>query len=168
MIDERARFAAVDPGGIVEMLGDAAAEGDVEQLHAAADAEHGQLALERGAGERELEPVAKRVAGLVGGIGVLAVGGGVEIAPAGQQQAVDDLERLLGSVRVVGIDGDDQRRSAGPGNRLDVVVPDRAQLDVAPGSEARRAAIADHPDSRSDAASHVHNVSGEREYERPG
>ena len=60
VVAERARgvqvVAVADRVG--QVLDEGAAEGDVQQLHAAADAEHRHLALERGAGQRDLEGVA--------------------------------------------------------------------------------------------------------------
>ena len=60
MVGELTVLAAVDvvlePVG--QVLVERAAVGDVDDLHAAADAEAGQVALGRGAHERQLERVA--------------------------------------------------------------------------------------------------------------
>ena len=81
-----------------KVLAQRAAEGDVDQLHAAADAEHRHVALDRAAGERELDAVALGH-GVVGlGMGLGAVGGGVDVVAAGEDQPVEQVEHL---VRVV-------------------------------------------------------------------
>ena len=53
-----------------QVLAQRAAEGDVEQLHPAADAEHRHVALDRAAGQRELGPVA--LGHGAGGLGMAA------------------------------------------------------------------------------------------------
>ena len=72
---------------------------DVDQLHAPADPQHRQVALDRRARERDLERVAlgHRVDRL--GVRLLAVGGGVDVGAAGEHQPVDQIQRLL---RVLG------------------------------------------------------------------
>ena len=76
-----------EPSTVGQVLVERAAEGDVQHLHAAADAEDGHVALERRARQRDLEPVAlgSRAVGLRVGLG--AVGGRVDVGAAGQHQA---------------------------------------------------------------------------------
>ena len=56
-----------------QVLDEVAAAGDVQHLRAAADREHGHVALERGAQERQLGPVALRTRARRLGVCVLAV-----------------------------------------------------------------------------------------------
>ena len=84
-----------------QVLMQRSAERDVEHLRAATDAQHRQLALERRVQQREFPGVAL-TAGLVGGrMRLLAVGGGVDVLAAGDQQPVQTVEHPL---RDVGID----------------------------------------------------------------
>ena len=69
MVGEGPRLAAVDAIGIGEVLVDAAAERDVEHCIPRQTPSTGRSALDRGAGEGELDPVAQRIAGLVAGSG---------------------------------------------------------------------------------------------------
>ena len=68
---------------------------DVDQFHPAADAEHGDLALDRAVQHRELEHVADRVS-VERGVGLPAVERGREVATAGKDEAVDPGEGGLG------------------------------------------------------------------------
>ena len=77
-----------------EVLLERPAAGHVYELHSAAYPEHGQVALDRRARERDLEDIAlgRRHGGLLARL--LAVGRGIDVGAAGEQQAVDQLEHL--------------------------------------------------------------------------
>ena len=98
MVAEPARRVQVQLG-VGEMLVERPAAGDVEDLEAAADAEQRQVPRQGGAGQRELEPIAldPGVRGVRVGLG--SVARGIEIAAAGEQQAVEQVEHRL---RVLG------------------------------------------------------------------
>ena len=87
VIERRARRAR-------NVLMEAAAEGDVEHLEAAADREQGSARLDRPAGQLDLEPVARR--GDVGGGRVrrLAEPGRIDVAASRQQHTVQPLQEL--------------------------------------------------------------------------
>ena len=68
-----------------QVLDERAAAGDVHDLHAAADAEERQVALERARGQRELEGVPLGHGAGRLGMRLGAVGGRVQVGPAGQQ-----------------------------------------------------------------------------------
>ena len=70
-----------------QVLVERAAQGDVEDLDAAADAEEGLAVGERLAGEEDFDAVALRVNGVGGGVALGAVGAGVHIAAAGKDDA---------------------------------------------------------------------------------
>lgn len=76
-----------------QVLVEAAAEVDVEDLHAAADAEERQAAVEGRGDQRELGGVTEvaDVAGL--GVGGLAVAGRVDVAAARDDEAVEDVHK---------------------------------------------------------------------------
>ena len=78
--------------GLGQVLDEGAATGDVEQLHPAADAEDGKVALEGTADEGELEAIA--LGPSAPGLGVWggAVGGRVDVRAAGEQQRVEPVE----------------------------------------------------------------------------
>ena len=84
----------------------------------------GRSRTERRPRQRELDPVAKLVAGLVRGVRGLAVGRRLEVAAAGQQQPVDEVEGQLRCLRVARDDREDHRQRAGSIERFDVVRPD--------------------------------------------
>ena len=125
-----------------QVLVQRSAVGDVEQLHAAADAEQRDVLLARGARERQLEVVA---AGLLGGGGPMRL---LPVAPrrdvaaaAAQDHAVDRVEQLarIGGVVLV---GDEQDRAGagaldgadvGDGGEGGVLIP-VAGADVAYGA----------------------------------
>lgn len=74
-----------------QVLVQAPAEVDVEDLHSPADAQEGQTAIEGGADEREFGLVAE-VADIAGlGVGGFAVAGRIDVAAAGDDQAVEDV-----------------------------------------------------------------------------
>ena len=96
-----------------QVLEQRAAVGDVDELHPAADPEHRQVALDRGAHERDLEAVAlgHRVERL--GMGLLAIARRVDVGAAGQHQPVEQVERFVGLLeqQLVGRQHHDQRPS---------------------------------------------------------
>ena len=69
---------------------------DVHQLHAPADAEQREVALERAARQRDLERVALRHRALRLRVGAGAVGAGVDVGPAREEQAVEEVEDVVG------------------------------------------------------------------------
>ncbi len=83
--------AAVDDVGQVQVQ--RAAESDVEDLRSAADGEEGDLASEHQFGDGQLVAVPVRVQGVDGFVAAAAVEGGVEVAAAGEQDAVEAVER---------------------------------------------------------------------------
>ena len=87
-------LVADDVGHVLDQR---AAGGDVHHLHAAADAEQRQVALERAAAERHLEGVA---------LGVLA-----DVDAAGEHEAVDAVQHLVGMLGRDGVRGEQQRRA---------------------------------------------------------
>ena len=98
---------------------------DVERLHAAADAEQRKIALGGAAQQRELVLVGDavhvraelRVAGL-------AVGGGIEVRAAAEDEAVEAVEQRRGVVDVA-VGGQDDGDAAGLLHRLRVGEPQR-------------------------------------------
>ena len=85
------------------MLDERAASGHVEELHAAADGQDREAARVRLAGELELEPVEVRLDGTEQRVRLGAVGGGVEVGPAGQADPVEPVDQRLD--RLAGIGG---------------------------------------------------------------
>ena len=118
---ERARGTAVvlvaDLVG--EVLPERAAAGHVHDLHAAADAEEGDVALERAPGQRDLERVPLRPHAAGHRVGLGAVGGRVDVGPAGQDQAVQHVEDLVGIG--LGVGGQHQRDPTRGLDGVDVV-----------------------------------------------
>jgi len=88
----RGRVAGV-ADDVGQVLVETAAEMDVEDLHAAADAQERQATIDGGADQRELGGVAEvaDVAGL--GVGGLAVAGRVDVAAAGDDQPVEHVHK---------------------------------------------------------------------------
>ena len=81
-------------GRVAEVLDQRAAAGDVEDLHAAADAEHGHVALERAAAKRDLEAVALGLVADRHRVRLGAVARRVEVGSAREDQRVEDVEKL--------------------------------------------------------------------------
>ena len=100
-----------------DVLHERAAAGDVQHLHAAADGENRQIARAGGRDEGDLELVARRIDVLDPLMRRLAVSRGLDVAAAGQQQAVDARQRLLDRHRRV----EDAHLAAGVKDRLPVV-----------------------------------------------
>ena len=79
-----------------QVLAERPAEGHVDQLHPAADAEHRHVAFDGAHGERELRAVALGHQMLGRRVHVGAVAGGVDVVAAGQDQPVEQIEHLIG------------------------------------------------------------------------
>ena len=78
-----------------DVLDERAAEGDVEDLDAAAHAEDGQPAVERALGELELEGVAERL-GRRQVLGrLLAVARGIDVAASAEEDPVAGIQRIF-------------------------------------------------------------------------
>src|SRR6185437_6500566 len=75
-----------------QMLQQGAAVGDVDQLHATADAEHRQVALDRGAHQGDFEAVALGDGVNSLRMGLLAIARRVDVGAAGEHQPVEQLE----------------------------------------------------------------------------
>ena len=89
-----------------KMLDQGAAEGDVQELHATADAGDRHVALDRAADQRQLELVAlgDRVGGLRDGARRRSIEGSMSL-PTGQHEAVDPVEERVGAVLELGSGG---------------------------------------------------------------
>ena len=92
-----------------DVLHQRAAARDVQDLDAAADREDRQVAAARLADERELELVARRIDVHHRRMSRLAVAGRRDVLAAGEQQAVDCVDRLVHGHRMV-----DQMRTSPP------------------------------------------------------
>ena len=73
----------------VDVLGEGATEGDIEQLQAAADCEHGQIAIQGFAQEGGFEGIAAVVGGAGLGEGRRTVQDGVDVGSSGEEEAVE-------------------------------------------------------------------------------
>jgi hypothetical protein len=148
---DRIRLVAVVADPVGQMLDEGAAAGHVEQLHAAADGQEGQVGFDRGAGHEQLEPV-PAVVGLVGlFVRRLVVERGVDVTSPGHQQRVDP-----GDQAGYGTGGDRwqyDRGAAGPldGSRVAHRRHDGLANPGAPASSLKLAGDADdraaHPSS---------------------
>ena len=129
-----------------QVLGERPAEGDVDQLHAAADAEHRHVAFDRAPGQRQFRAVALGHGVLGHRMALGPVGGGVDVIAPGQDQAVDHVERLIGVVLELGVGRDHQRQSAGPLDRADVADGQQRSAPVphTPLGAGQSCAYADH------------------------
>ncbi len=78
----------------------APAVGHVHQLHAAADAQHRKVAVERRAQQGQLPAIVGGSIGPSSGCGGEALERGIQIVPAREQQAVQAVHHLLGSIQV--------------------------------------------------------------------
>ncbi len=81
---------------IGEVLVQRSAQRHVEQLHPAADAEHGHVALERAADERDLGLIPLRHRALRLRMRLGPIRRRVDIGAAGEDQAVEPVEHLVG------------------------------------------------------------------------
>ena len=122
--------------GIRDLVGDVldqgAAERHVEQLLAAADAEHRHLAGKRASGRGELE----RGAAILGGDrrmpGRRAEQRRIDVEPAaGHDQPVDMVEIILGGIGLV---RQQDRQSAGAAHRVAVILADRIPRKLRPAA----------------------------------
>ena len=94
------------------MLDQGPAEGDVEQLHPTADAENGHAQPDRRPDQLQLELVALGVDPVLGRVVGGPVAGRLDVPAAGQEQAVEGGQHLLG---VAGL-GRGQHHDPGPGS----------------------------------------------------
>ena len=85
----------VVPDDLGQVLDEIAAARDVEQLRAAADRQHGHVARERRLEQRELRLVAPRLRRVGRRVRLGPVQVRVEVAAAGEDHAVERVERLL-------------------------------------------------------------------------
>ena len=108
--------AVADDIGKVLVQGPAAR--NVQQLHAAADAEDRKLAAIGGAHQRELHRVDPRLGRAEVGMGLGAVCARLDVGPAGQAQAIDAVEQ--GADRVRAQRRHDHRDPAGALDRLGI------------------------------------------------
>jgi hypothetical protein len=97
--------------GIGQVLDQGAAEGDVEQLDPPADPQQGDLQPDRRPGQGQLQLVAAGVGPVLGRVVGGPVVGRLDVPAAGQQQAVEGGQELLG---VAGLAWR-QQRHPGPG-----------------------------------------------------
>ena len=115
MVREAARRVPVRlaPDPLGQVLLDRPARRHVQHLHAAADAEQRQVALERPVPERELEavPLRTRSAGLR--VRPRAVRAGIDVGAAGEDEAVEEVEQLVGRLGRGVVGREQQRDPAG-------------------------------------------------------
>ncbi len=116
-----------------QVLVQCAAPRDVDDLGAAADGQHGHVALVGGARQRELELVQGAFRRAQARVPIGAVDGGIDVGTAGQADAVDAIQE--GVDRAEGQRRDDDRQPAGALDRLQVGEPERhlAPLRIALG-----------------------------------
>ena len=133
------------PEVVREVLVERAAAGDVHDLHPAADAEERQVALHRAAGQRELEGVALGHRPDRLRVRRLAVAGGVHVGPAGEQQAVEQVEQAVGVLDRGRVRREQERDPAGGLDGVDVAAGEEDGLRVpdAPARLLQRGAQAD-------------------------
>ena len=135
--------------------------GDVEDLHAAADPEHGQVALQRAPHERDLERVARRDAADRLRISDRPVDPRIDVRAAGEHQAVDPVEHLVGICDERRVGREQQRHRAGTVDGVDVVARQQEGIERprGPARELNRGADADrrsgHPLHASAVAANV-------------
>ena len=126
VLGERAVDLAVllVPDDLGQVLDEVAAARDVQHLEAAADREHRHVARERGLEQRELAAVALGVRSVRLRMRLGAVLLRIEVVAAGEEQAVERVERLLDAVLAR---RHEHRAAAGALDRAHVVVRDRAR-----------------------------------------
>ena len=120
MVGEGARGVAVVlvADHVGEVLLDAAAVDDVQDLHPAADAQDGHPALDGGAHQGELVGVALLLHGSGLGVGFLAVERGVHVArAAGDDQGVDDVQHPVRILRILRVGEQAARHDRRPSGR---------------------------------------------------
>jgi hypothetical protein len=134
---------AVVPDDVRQVLDQRAAQGHVHDLHAAADAEHRQPLLQRGADQGQLGVVAGRVGPPALRVARRAVAGRVDVAAAGQHQAVQAAGH--------GLDPGQRRQQHrdGPGRgHAGRVALGQQHGGPVPGAPAGRLAVGADPDQR--------------------
>ena len=137
-----------------------AAAGDVDQLHPPADPQHGHVALDRPAHERDLEGVAlgHRVDRL--GVRALAVAGGVDVGAAREHSPSSNPRTCSGSspARSSGAASARGRRRAGPRRRS---CSGSSAAGWSHTLQRARSSAAAHTDHRTSHAPH-HRINGNR------
>ena len=123
-------LAVVDalPDAVGQVLDERAAAGDAEQLQTAADGEDRHAAVERLAGDRQLDRVEPGPRRAELRVGLLAVGGRMDVRAAGEQQA--DAQSSSGSIVAPASGGTIDRHAAGLLDGLRVL---QGQRDLAVG-----------------------------------
>ena len=104
-----------------QVLVQAAAEGDVEQLHAAAHAQHRLAAADEGEQQLDLEAVAHRIAAPLGPQGLFAVAQGAHVGAALENEAVQFLDvvadrHVAAANDAFGLDGGQHQDHGAPGH----------------------------------------------------
>ena len=127
-----------------KVLDEVAAAGDVQDLAPAADGQHGHVARERALEERELGAVALGPYAVRLRVRLGAVGVGVEVGAAGEDEPVEGVERLLDAL---GAGRHEQRPPAGALDRLHVRERDERGREL-PDAPARLLRVARDPDDR--------------------
>ena len=108
-----------------QVLGQRAAECDVEHLHTPAHREYRQIAVQRGAQQGQLERVARRTHAAAGRMRLLAVPGGIDVTAAGEHQAVQGSDQRVRC----GLHRWQQHRDAArPDDRVDVDAGQQGRL----------------------------------------
>ena len=105
---------------VADVLEQRAAEGDVEDLHTPADAQCRHAPVDGRPHQRDLEPVADGADVGHLGPGLLAVEDRVDVAPAGEEQAVEAAQPLPGLGPVERDGRHDDGVGAGPLHRLEI------------------------------------------------
>ena len=120
-----------------EVLLDAAAVNDVQDLHPAADAKGRHATLDGGARKSELVGVALVLDRARLGVALLAVVGRVHVPrPAGEDQGVHEVEDVLRVLGVLGVGDEQDGPSAGPLDGLHVARRADEGRDLVPGAIA--------------------------------
>jgi hypothetical protein len=94
---------------IGKVLAQRAAKGHVEQLHPAADAEHGHVAGSRRTHQRQLGSITLRNSQLGLGMGLLPVCRWIAVASPGEHQSIHQIEHLVWVVFDGLVRGNDER-----------------------------------------------------------
>ena len=112
------------------MLVQGAAQRHIEHLGAAADAEHRHASPQRLLQEGELPAITVTGRGIGGRVGLMVVGAGIDIAPAGDDQPVDAVEYARGDIRVDGLRRQQCGDPTGPHHALQIGIGQKAGVDV--------------------------------------
>ena len=135
--------------GVGEMLFERAAAGDVQELHSAADPEHGHVALQRPPRHADLESVALGLVALRAPIGLGAIGGGVEVRAPREYERVEEVEQLVRRFGAGLVGRQDHRDRAGVADAERVGALGDVRLDAPPGHPVRGLERCADPDHRS-------------------